>query len=120
MGKLRRMNGTQARKVRTLIRRLCANYDGGNCLLLDDGDGCVCPQTISNSLMCSYFQTAVLPNDRELCAKIVGGIHNWKRCILCGRQFVARSNRAVYCDHCAQQERRRKTRDRVRRHRGQL
>lgn len=95
------MNSAQARKVRALIRSLCANYDKGNCLLLDDGEGCVCPQTISSSLLCSYFRTAVLPADRELCAKIMVGIHNWKRCVLCGGRFVARSNRAVYCDRCA-------------------
>ena len=119
MGEPRRMTSAQARKVRTLSRCLCANYDRGSCLLLDDGDSCVCPQTISNSLVCGYFQTAVLPTDHELCAKVMGGIHNWKRCILCGGRFIARSNRAVYCDICAQLERRRRTRDRVRRHRGQ-
>ncbi|SCI82755.1 Uncharacterised protein [uncultured Ruminococcus sp.] len=29
-----------------MIKRLCANYDDGNCPLLDDGDGCVCVQMI--------------------------------------------------------------------------
>ncbi|WP_243154221.1 cysteine-rich VLP protein, partial [Pseudoflavonifractor sp. 60] len=29
------MNDSQFRRARKLIRRLCANYDGGNCLPLD-------------------------------------------------------------------------------------
>ena len=41
---------SQRRRCNRLIKRLCANYDDGNCLLLDDGEPCVCPQTISYSL----------------------------------------------------------------------
>lgn len=117
---LRRMSDAQFRRARKLIRRLCANYDGGNCLLLDDGDLCPCPQLISPTLICKYFRAAVLPADRELWAEIMGGSHNWKWCALCGGRFLARGNRAVYCDRCAQREARRRTRDRVRRYRGRL
>ena len=28
----------QAKRVNALLQKLCANYDGGNCLLLDDGE----------------------------------------------------------------------------------
>ena len=48
MDKLPRMDDSQFRRVKKLIRRLCANCEGGNCLLLDDGDPCPCPQMISN------------------------------------------------------------------------
>ena len=61
-----RLNEAQYRKVKKLTRRLCANNDGGCCLLLDDGDPCVCVQAISFSLLCRYFREAVLPADREL------------------------------------------------------
>ena len=37
-----RMSEAQFRRAGKLIRRLCANYDGGNCLPLDDGDVCPC------------------------------------------------------------------------------
>lgn len=114
------MTGGQVRRVRSLICRLCANYDGGSCLFLDDGETCVCPQSITNALICRYFKAAVLPSDRELYAELTGGIHNWKRCVLCGRRFAARSNRAMYCDLCGKRESRRKGRERVRRHRGLL
>ena len=46
---------SQRRRCNRLIKKLCANYDDGNCLLLDDGEPCVCPQTISYSLLCRYF-----------------------------------------------------------------
>lgn len=66
-----RLNEAQYRKVKKLTRRLCANNDGGCCLLLDDGDPCVCVQAISFSLLCRYFREAVLPADRGLCADIM-------------------------------------------------
>ena len=65
-----RMTEGQLRRARKLIRRLCANYDEGNCLALDEGEGCVCVQSISYSLLCRYFKEAVLPADAELCAAI--------------------------------------------------
>ena len=39
------MTEGQLRRARKLIRRLCANYDEGNCLALDEGEGCVCVQS---------------------------------------------------------------------------
>ena len=49
--KLPRMDYRQHRRARRLVHE-CCNYDGGNCLLLDDGEPCVCVQSISLSLMC--------------------------------------------------------------------
>ena len=56
---------SQRRRCNRLIKKLCANYDDGNCLPLDEGDGCVCVQMISLSLICKYFRNAVLPADKE-------------------------------------------------------
>ena len=55
MDEIKRLTLAQRARCNRLIRRLCANYDGGNCLPLDDGEGCVCVQTISYSLLCKYF-----------------------------------------------------------------
>ena len=49
---LPRMNYPQYRKARKLVRE-CCNYCDGNCLLLDDGEECVCVQSISYSLLCA-------------------------------------------------------------------
>ena len=70
MDEIKRLTPAQRARCNRLIRRLCANYDGGNCIPLDDGEGCVCVQMISYSLLCKYFRRAVLPADKVLCADI--------------------------------------------------
>ena len=113
-GNIIRLDYQQYRAVRRLVHD-CCNYQNGNCLLLDDGEECVCPQSISYSLICRWFRSAVLPADKGLCAAL---LHRRKRkkCVLCGGWFVPKSNRGKYCPECAVQEQRRKTRERVRRH----
>lgn len=99
-----RLTPTQRRRCNRLIRKLCANYDDGNCLALDEGDGCVCVQIISLSLICKYFRNAVLPADKELCADIYK-IHT-EPCEICGKAFVPKSNRQKYCAECGRKVRR--------------
>ena len=64
------MNYQQYRTARRLVHS-CCNYDCGNCLLLDDGEECVCPQSITYSLVCRWFRAAVLPLDAGLCAALL-------------------------------------------------
>ncbi len=45
-GSLYRMTPAQRKWANSLIRRECCSCDGGNCLVLDDGDTCTCPQMI--------------------------------------------------------------------------
>ena len=68
--------------------------------MLDDGDACVCPQSISYSLSCKWFRHAVLPQNKVLEAEIFSTDH-LKRCAECGQVFVPKSNRAKYCESCA-------------------
>ena len=70
MSGLKRLTPQQSRKVNALIKKTCCNCMGGNCILLDDGDECVCPQLISYSLLCRWFQNAVLPADKLLYAEL--------------------------------------------------
>lgn len=103
-----RLTPAQRTRCNRLIRRLCANYDDGNCLALDEGDGCVCPQIISFSLLCKYFRRAVLPADKELSADIYK-VHT-EPCEICGKAFVPNSNRQKYCVVCGKKiHRRQKT-----------
>ena len=108
------MDYQQYRTARKLVHR-CCNYDDGDCLVLE----CVCVQSISYSLLCRWFRAAVLPQDTNLCAALLYR-DQMKPCVICGGSFVPKSNRAKYCLDCANQERRRKTRDRVRRHRAEM
>ena len=91
-----RMNYQQYRKARKLTHE-CCNYCDGNCLLLDDGEECVCVQSISYSLLCRWFRAAVLPLDAALCAEISKSRDEVKRCAVCGAVFTPKSNRAKYC-----------------------
>ena len=84
--KLPRMDYRQHRRARRLVHE-CCNYDEGNCLLLDDGEPCVCVQSISFSLMCRWFRVAVLPLDGELAAALLYR-GSRKRCAVCGAAFV--------------------------------
>ena len=100
------MNYQQYRTARRLVHS-CCNYDGGCCLLLDNGETCVCPQSITCSLVCRWFRAAVLPLDASLCAELLHRA-DMKKCVLCGGFYVPRSNRAKYCPECAIVARRRK------------
>lgn len=91
-----RMDHKQLRRTKKLIRKLCCNYDHGNCLALDDGEPCVCVQGISYSLLCNWFRNAVLPADHELLADVMRE-RPGKRCAVCGKPVYSSSNRTKYC-----------------------
>ena len=57
---IQRMNDLQYRRTRKLVHH-CCNYCGGNCLLLDDGEACICVQETSRSLLCRGYREKVLP-----------------------------------------------------------
>ena len=99
-GTLCRMTPAQRKQANALIRRECCNYEDGNCMLLDDGDTCTCPQTVSFSICCKWFRWAVLPLVGPLEAEIYRG-RDLKRCAVCGGVFVPKSNRGKYCPDCA-------------------
>ena len=104
-----RMTEKQFSRAKKLLRRLCANYDRGNCLLLDDEyDPCPCPQLLTYSLICKYFRAAVLPADPELYEAILG--NGLKFCAGCGRSFTAAAKNTLYCPSCAANRARRSKR----------
>lgn len=105
-GSLPRMTPAQRKRANALIRKACCNCDNGNCLLLDDGEPCVCPQTISYSVCCKWFRWAVLPGDPALEAEIFQG-EAVKHCAECGQAFASKSKRAKYCPVCAEKVHRR-------------
>ena len=60
------MDYQQFRKMRRMVHS-CCNYDGGNCLALDDGEGCVCVQSISYSLLCKRFSAPMPMANIKMC-----------------------------------------------------
>ena len=93
------MTYSQYRRARKLVHQ-CCNYESGNCLVLDDGEECVCVQSISYSLLCRWFRAAVLPLDAPLATALLYR-KEYKRCTVCGQPFLPGSNRAKYCKSCA-------------------
>ena len=58
--------------VRNLVRRQCANYWRGKCLLLEGLEERTCVQLLCRSgIFCRYFQEAVLPREKELYTQIL-------------------------------------------------
>ena len=88
---LPRLTPKQRQRANALIKRLCANYDNGNCLALDDGEPCACVQSISYSLLCKYFRKAVLPAEPLLEADILGT--RFEKCVSCGAPIIKKGNR---------------------------
>ena len=86
------MDYRQYRRARRLVHE-CCNYIDGNCIALDDGEECVCVQSISYSLLCRWFRAAVLPQDKELETALFHRL-NAKKCAVCEALFTPGSNRA--------------------------
>ena len=93
MNEIIRITKPQLNKVKALIRRHCCNCVDGNCILLDDGEPCLCPQMLTYSLICKWFRSSVLPDSPALQNEIVLRKAE-KLCTVCGRGFVPASNRA--------------------------
>ena len=112
----KRLTPPQIRKVNILVKRECCNCIDGNCILLDDGEECVCPQLISYSLLCKWFRMAVLPADTLLYAELMNA-ENRKRCTECGAFFASSSNNVKYCPECRKRITRRQAAERMRKRR---
>lgn len=108
-GTLYSLTAAQCRKVRSIVGQ-CANYDSGNCLMMDGP----CAQVSSGVICCRWFRWAVLeaPENAALKAEIFQGSEAVKRCAICGKPFVPKSNRATYCRACAKRVRHKKEADR--------
>lgn len=94
---IKRLTPRQSRKVNTLVKKECCNCENGNCILLDDGDTCVCPQLISYSLLCKWFRIAVLPLDMS---KVSGIGENKLRELMDNGEleYVQNGNRRLIAD----------------------
>ena len=99
---LPRMTPRQRQAAVRLIRKICCNYLDGNCLLLDDGEECVCVQSISYSVNCKFFRRVLLEDKtgQSLKAELFRDDTS-KRCAICYRAFQSKSNNAKYCGNCA-------------------
>lgn len=100
-GELYSLTSEQLLKVKKLIRKECCNYNAelGECFLLNGGRGCICPQMISNHIICRWFNHAVLPQDPSLYVDVIKDTE-CKRCVVCGTAIFPRGNKTKYCPKC--------------------
>lgn len=110
-GELYGLTPAQRRKVQALVRD-CCNFDNGRCLMMDGP----CAQAASGVLCCRWFRWAILedPANAVLKAEIFQDGEAVKRCVICGKTFVPKSNRATYCRACSKKIRKEKDKDRKR------
>ncbi len=111
------MTYQQYRTARRLVHS-CCNYDCGNCLLLDDGEECICPQSITYSLICKWFRAAVLPLDAGLCAALFpNSVVGQRQCRECKCLFTPPKRNTLYCPACAANRAKRSKREWARKRR---
>lgn len=116
MSEIKRLTPPQSRQVNALVKKECCNCFDGNCILLDDGDECVCPQLISYSLLCKWFRAAVLPLDKVLYAELYAA-EDKRSCLVCGASFASSSNNIKYCPDCRKRITNRQAAERMRKRR---
>lgn len=119
MNETKRLTPSQSRRVNVLVKKACCNYMNGDCILLDDGSRCGCPQVISFSLICKWFRTAVLPADNELYAELYA-MEDKRRCVVCKTAFASKSNHAKYCPDCRKRITRKQAAERMRKKRSHV
>ena len=92
------MDYQQFHKMRRMVHS-CCNYDGGNCLALDDGEACRCSKHFLFGTL-QMVSAAILPTDKKLEAALYYRL-GAKHCAACIALFLPGSNRAKFCPSCA-------------------
>lgn len=102
-----RTDFTQANKVKELIKKHCANYIDGQCIVLE----CDCPQMgCMYSVLCKYFINSVLPLDKDIYKELLEGAGEEtglydKVCKICNKHFTSDKKNEQYCDRCKKKAR---------------
>jgi len=120
-GSLPQMVPRQRQEAIKLIKQICCNYNNGNCILLDTGEPCICPQSITYSINCKFFRHILL-EDKEgqsLKAEIFRD-ETTKHCSICNKAFQSTSNNAKYCRDCARNIQRKQKADYIRKRRANV
>lgn len=101
----RELTGREKQRIKKLITSLCANYDKEyGCLPLN----CDCPMfgiCYTNSALCRYFRSAVLPTDAKLQAVFSSEPMPLTACRQCGKPFPADGKRMYCSQRCAEEAR---------------
>ena len=106
--------------IRSLVTRMCANYDSKyGCLPLD----CPCYMLGKywTGAYCKYFEQAVLPLDPALMAGLTGNAilaAGTRPCSACGKPFPIKGKQTYCTAACARKAHRKQNRENMRKRRG--
>lgn len=117
----KKMPASTLRSAKALINNLCCNYDPAakNCLALDDGVAMECIVIATQCACCDYFLKVLLGDkDARMLKAALFHTDNLKECKVCGKPFLALSNRGMYCGKCSIEMQRKQARERMRKQRG--
>ena len=105
-GSLYRMTPAQRKQAASLIRRECCCCEDGNCIALDDGDTCTCPQTAQcfKSLSRKISASSV-PSSGKTAQR--NHLQQTEKEIVCGQVQVSPSSRTMQLPSSQQQHSRR-------------
>ncbi len=103
--------------IRALVTKCCANYDREmGCLPLDCA--CYMLEKCWTGACCRYFREAVLPLNPGLEAALTDSLAPGLRpCAVCGRPFAPERKKAFCSAACAENARRKRQRDYMRKRR---
>ena len=102
-------------RIKKHVTNCCANYSKEyGCLPLET-ECYMFSIGFTDSKLCKYYEQAVLPTDAELLA-LFKGVPT-KKCQQCGKIYASVGRKAYCSERCAAEARRRKTAERVRKHR---
>ncbi len=114
---LRELTREEKAAIRSLVVKWCANYDREyGCLPLD----CECYMLGKcwTGAYCRYFREAVLPLNPALEAALTDGpAPDLRPCAVCGRLFAPEGKKAFCSAACAENARRKRQRDYMRKRR---
>lgn len=113
----RELTAGEKRRVKALVKSMCANYDAEYGCLPLDGTCYMFTIAFVGSGLCRYFRDAVLPLDPGL--EAVFSRKPTKPCKVCGKRFPVSGNKATCSTACADSARKSATAARVRKHRKQ-
>lgn len=115
-----RMNEDQLKIARKLIKQHCCNFQQGSCIALDWSFCSICPQWNSYSLICKWFRTCVMLNDKSFYQEVLYPNVQKHHCEICKKLFFPTGPNSKYCDPCAKEQKREKARIRKARSRANM
>jgi len=116
----RELTRAECAAIRKLVKDLCANYDHKYGCLFLNGECYMFGVTYTNTGICKYFRTSVLPIDPAMESTLTSGVAvENRKCKQCTKAFPANGKKAYCSTACASDAKKRQQRGYMRARRGE-